>query len=338
MTQPKFSRILLTSALLLGSAVAARAGDASAVVTGEVAFVPVREDAVPEIFRLDVHHFPFEMRPMTSDVTGVDVWDVQFPSPVESPVAVNNTVHCEYFQPRGAGKRPAVIVLHILGGDFPLSRLFCIALAQKGCPALFLKMPYYGPRRDPMVNRRMISADPQETFDGMRQAILDIRRATAWLGARGEVDADRLGVFGISLGGITGALAITAEPRLTQACLLLAGGDMARVAVESPELERLRQRWSEQGGDREAFLKVLNSIDPVTHAQYARGKRILMLNALDDEVIPRACTDALWQAFGEPEIVWYPGGHYSVIRFLPNALERAAQFFAVADPPSASAD
>jgi hypothetical protein len=25
------------------------------------------------------------------------------------------------------GKRPAVIVLHILGGDFPLSRLFCNA-------------------------------------------------------------------------------------------------------------------------------------------------------------------------------------------------------------------
>jgi hypothetical protein len=48
----------------------------------------------------------------------------------------------------------------------------------------------------------MISPKPEETVEGMTQAILDIRRA-AWLGAREEVNPDELGIFGINLGGIT---------------------------------------------------------------------------------------------------------------------------------------
>jgi dienelactone hydrolase len=301
---------------------------------GRVTFQPtVQETRLPENFRLEAHEFTYLMRRMETEVDNIVVWDLQFPSAMSTPHENNNTVHCEYFQPLTANGRPGVIVLHILGGDFPLSRLFCIAMAQKGCPALFLKMPYYGPRRQPGVDRRMVSPDPRETVEGMTQAILDIRRATAWLGSREEVDAQQLGVFGISLGGITGALALTAEPQLKNGCLLLAGGDIGRVAWESPELERTRRRWSERGGSREEFQTLLQKVDPVIYAGNVYNRRLLMLNADQDEVIPRECTESLWRAFGEPEIVWYPGGHYSVARFLPNALHRVTEFFKTAGMP-----
>ena len=38
-----------------------------------------------------------------------------------------------------------------------------------------------------------------------------------------------------------------------------------------------------------------------------------MINATADEVIPRGCTDRLWEAFGRPPIVWYDCGHYSAV-------------------------
>jgi hypothetical protein len=53
-----------------------------------------------------------------------------------------------------------------------------------------------------------------------------------------------------------------------------------------------------------------------------------MLNATDDELIPRACTESLWHAFGVPEIHYYSGGHYKVIRHLISALDRVSRFFA----------
>ena len=184
------------------------------------------------------------------------------------------TVHCEYYRPKSDKPVPAVIVLHILGGDFPLARVFANMFAEHGVAALFLKMPYYGERRDPQLSRRMISEDPRETLEGMTQAVLDIRRATAWLAHRDEIDDNRLGIFGISLGGITGALAATAEPRLQNVCLLLAGGDLVTVAKESPELEKIRRKWVATGGSQDEFLDALKEIDPVKYGENVRGRRI----------------------------------------------------------------
>jgi len=242
----------------------------------------------------------------------------------------NNTIHCEYYRPNVSGKVPGVVVLHILGGDFPLARVFANSIAQRGVAALFLKMPYYGPRRPANSSRRMISQDPRETVERMTQAILDIRQGAAWLTSREEINGDQLGVFGISLGGITGALALTAEPRLKNGCLILAGGGMGEIAWESTELNGVREVWLSKGRSKEEFFQVLQPIDPVTYAAGVRDRRILMLNAKEDEVVPKQCTETLWRAFGEPPIVWYDGGHYSVARHILDAMKRTQDFFAAA--------
>jgi dienelactone hydrolase len=321
---------LLQVAMLLAFAIhGASADDGSQWHGGVTHFVPTAsESQVAERFRLAEHQFQWQTKPLWTATENLEAFEVTFPSPVKTPEEPNNTVHCEYYRSLRGGKRPGVIVLHILGGDFPLSRLFCNVLAQHGVNALFVKMPYYGPRRDPSSPRRMVSPDPRQTVEGMTQAVLDIRRATAWLASRPEVDANRIGIFGISLGGITAALAATAEPRLKNVCLMLAGGDIGQAGWDANEARAVREQWLAQGGTREQFCEILRPVDPVTYAATARGKRILMLNAASDEVIPRACTDSLWKALGEPEIRWYTGGHYSVIRHLFSALLTVGQFFA----------
>jgi dienelactone hydrolase len=255
---------------------------------------------------------------------------VTFPSPVETPHPNNNTVHAECFRPvsAGDGSCPGVIVLHILGGDFELSRLFCRTLAHNGVVALFVKLPYYGPRRQPDAPQvRMIALDPRDTVAGMTQAVLDIRRGRAWLAAQPEVDPAQTGIFGISLGGITCSLAAAAEPRFTKVCPMLAGGDIGQVSWQAREVSPVRERWLAQGGTQETFFKTVEPVDPVTHAANLRGRQMLMLNAAHDEVIPRACTEALWQACGQPEIVWYDAGHYTAARFIFDGLARVTRFF-----------
>ena len=302
-------------------------------IQGEVKYLPPQsEDGIPDRFKLTAHSFTYEGVQLPLDSKTIEIWDVTFPSPVKTASELNNTVYCEYFRPKGlepGKKAPGVIVLHILGGDFQLSRLFCNNLAQRGVAALFLKMPYYGPRRDPNSPRRMISPDPRETVEGMTQAILDIRRGAAWLAAREEVNGEQLGIFGISLGGITGALAATAEPRLKNVCLLLAGGDLGKVVIESKEIEKFRREFGKLPS-KEEFLTVLHDIDPVVYGNNVKGRRILMMNAKEDEVIPKACTESLWNAFGQPEIHWYNGGHYSVAWHLLDALDKTGDFFVAA--------
>jgi hypothetical protein len=291
-----------------------------------VHFVGNHEDTVPDRFRLPDHEFEYEQSAGRL-VAGVMTSNLTFPSPVTTAHPRNNTVHCEYFAPVPGASCPAVVVLHILGGDFELSRICCRTMASSGIAALFVKMPYYGPRRQPGVNARMISADPEQTTLRMTQAVLDIRRAAAWLSGRSEVDADRLGITGISLGGIVSALAASAEPRFARACLVLSGGDMARMVIESEELDDVRAQWKDRAITPEQVGQMLSPIDPLTYAERLRGRDVLMINALHDEVIPRACTLSLWRAAGEPEIVWWNAGHYSASIFLPAGLARMTRFF-----------
>jgi dienelactone hydrolase len=332
--------------LLAAAGVAQRGtrGEPLAPRTGVVQFECCADEAgLPRQFQLERHRFTFHQKPLVTSARNLRLALVTFPSPVVTPHPNNNTVHCEYFCPLGTGstlspalaqpgrggkiKRPGVVVLHILGGDFDLARLFCRALASRGVAALFMKMPYYGERRQPDSPARMVSLDAAETVRGMTQAVLDARQAAAWLAAQDEVDPRQLGIMGISLGGITSALAAGVEPRFTSVLLILAGGDMGEVAWTSAELAPLRKRWTETGGTKESLFAAFAPVDPVRYARPVEGRRILMLNARHDEVVPRECTESLWRAFGRPPIIWWEAGHYSAARYLFDGVARAVEFF-----------
>lgn len=295
--------------------------------TGTVHYEPAADESgIPDFFRMPAHDFTFEEEYLKKN-SGVEWSNVTFPSPVETPHSNNNTVHAEYFKPRGEGKRPGVIVLHILGGDFELSRLVARQLALNGVAALFIKLPYYGPREQPGTGVKMISEDAYQTVKGFKQAVLDIRQGAAWLAAQPEVDPEQLGITGISLGGITGSLALTAEPRFKKAFLMLAGGDVARIGLESPEAQEIIGRWRAEGKTDADLIDVLKPIDPVTYGQNVRGRKIVMFNAKNDEIVPPACTESLWKSFGEPEIIWVDAGHYTAARFIMGALNRCTELF-----------
>lgn len=325
----RFMIVLLALAVVFTELSAVADETAKEPRTGEVTFTPVEDEAtlVPEAFQLEEHTFPFEQKFLTTSSKRIEISEVTFPSPVETPHANNNTVHAEYFRPLSEGKHPGVIVLHILGGDFDLSRLVARQLASNGVAALFIKLPYYGPRKEPGVDIAMVDTNPHQTVKGFNQAVLDIRRGAAWLAAQEEVDPEQLGITGISLGGITTSLAAAGEPRFKKVCPILAGGDIVRVSAESPEAAVFREKWIADGGTIEELVEVLRPIDPVTHAERVKGRKIMMINARYDEVVPPACTESLWHAFGEPEIHWYDAGHYSFARFIFDALGKATRFF-----------
>src|SRR5262249_50864335 len=141
---------------------------AASIEQGEVTFAPPEtEAAVPERFRLPAGAFVYEREKLrvTPEYT---VWALRFPSPVVTPDPENNTVHAEYFEPSGPGRHAAVVVLHILGSDFALSRYLAARLAHQGVGAVFVKLPYYGERR-PKDGSRFLSPDIERSMRSMRQ-------------------------------------------------------------------------------------------------------------------------------------------------------------------------
>lgn len=298
--------------------------------SGAVSFqITPDEPKVPELFRMADHQFPYSTK--FERVSGeVKVSKLTFPSPVKTEIEENNTVHALYFQPAGKGPFPGVTVLHILGGDYILSQTVANALARHGVAALAIKMPYYGERRRPGHPRRMLSRNVPEAIDAMAQAVKDIRRCTAWLRDRPEIDDYDLGVTGISLGGVMSALSAAGEPRIRKVGIQLAGGDLAKNIWVSTEKETdgFRQEWLNKGGTRETFIDTLKPVDPMTYGHLLKGRKVLMLAARKDEIFPNESIIALWKSIGEePELIWLEdAGHYTAILYIMRETERLSEF------------
>jgi cephalosporin-C deacetylase-like acetyl esterase len=317
--------IAIASGLLIGIL-------ATSLEKGEVVFRPgALEGAVPERFRLEAAAFRYELDPVLA-TRKYTVSALRFPSPVETADPENNVVHAEYFAPVGSGlKRPGVIVLHILGADFPLSRYMAARMADRGVAALFVKLPYYGERRPPnkpLSTRRFLSTDVERTVTAMRQGVCDVRRAASWLASRPEIDTGRLGVAGISLGGIVSALVAAVDPSIHHGAFLLAGGDVSSILWGMPEGAAFRAGWLEAGRSRAELKALTEPFDPLTYASRLVGKRMLMIAGKVDEVVPPSSTLLLWEAAGRPPIWWYDCGHYSAVGYLLPGIRRTVDFFA----------
>ncbi len=320
------------SVLVMISALGLWSGE---IERGEVAYRPgPGESSVPERFRLGPADFAYELEPVLA-TPRYSVSRLRFPSPVTTADAENNRVHAEFFRPIGAGpRRPAVIVLHILGADFPLSRYLAARLADRGVAALFVKLPYYGERRPASGGpdaKRFLSADIDRTVTAMRQGICDVRRSAAWLASRQEIDPHRLGVAGISLGGIVASIVVAVDPAIRGGAFLLAGGDLSTIIWQMPEGRSFRARWIESGRTLADLKALTDPFDPLAYAAGLKGKRVIMMAGKVDEVIPPASALALWEAAGRPPIRWYDCGHYSAVGFLLPGIRRTVDFFAEPD-------
>jgi dienelactone hydrolase len=302
------------------------------VERGEVSFRPgPEESSVPDRFRLEPAVFSYELVSVLT-TPNYTVSRLRFPSPITTADVENNVVHAEYFAPIGPGpKRPAVIVLHILGADFPLSRYMAARLADRGVAALFVKLPYYGERRPAnggLNSRRFLSSDIERTVTAMRQGICDVRRAATWLASRSDVDPRRLGVSGISLGGIVSSIAAAVDPSISEGAFLLAGGDLSTILWQMPEGATFRKLWIESGRTLADLKALTDPFDPLRYASRLKGKRVFMMAGKVDEVIPPSSAEALWEAAGRPTIRWYDCGHYSAVGFLLPGLRQTVEFFA----------
>lgn len=148
----------------------------------------------------------------------------------------------------------------------------------------------------------------------IRRALYDsppaVTLALDYLLGRPDVDAGRVELVGASFGASFATIAAARDRRVTR--LWIAHGGGKPMAMISAGLEReisfAPLRWPVAGlatllasGPRFAAERWVGRVSP---------RPVVMLNALEDERIPRASVEALWNAAREPKSqVWLPGPH-----------------------------
>jgi dienelactone hydrolase len=294
-----------------------------------VHFKPIDDQAdIPERYRLSERSFDYTMKPLRDlPVSGVEISRVTFPSPVTSPTPENNTVYAEYYRPKGTGPFPAVIVLDITGGNQELSRFIARSLAQNKIAGLFVQMAYYGPRRPPGSKLRLLSTNVPHTMAAIRQTVLDCRCAAAWLAGRPELDGQRIGIMGTSLGSFIATLTAEMDPRFSRVAILLGGGGLVDAFYDHPQAAPYRKMWEALGGTKEKVKQAFAPVDPLTEAANLKNRSVLMIAAKRDEIVPPSAAVRLWEAMGKPKIVWYDTTHYGAALYIPAALKPLVEHF-----------
>ncbi|MCB9883586.1 MAG: alpha/beta hydrolase family protein [Planctomycetes bacterium] len=250
------------------------------------------------------------------------VANLRLPSAIETGSRLNDIVFGRWYRgSRERARHPAVILLHHLENRFWLEESIANDLRKRGIDVVLMHLPWYGRRRPGLFDERRAFLGGTEAL--MRfgvQAHADVQRIRRFLLSQSEISS--VGLVGISLGGIVTAVIGGVEGTFDDLVPVLAGGPPQLVLREGErEAKSVRRAFERAGIDAERDAEALRPLDPVAFAGRVDPRTVLMINAEDDTVIPRAATVCLWEAFSKPELVYFPGTHITVAFQMPRILE-----------------
>jgi len=213
--------------------------------------------------------------------------------------------------PVGEGPHPLVLLQHGAGGS---SHAPCVEAtagpwARRGMAVASIDFPLHGPRADQKLAEQLPSgfeagggAEASAlALEFARQAVIDLERALDALGSLEVVDPDRVAYAGFGLGAMIGAAFCGLDPRPRAAALALGGAGLGP-----------------------------SGADPAEYVGRMAPRPLLLVNALQDEVVPRSAAEALFEAAGDPkQQLWFEGPHdqlpgtalEAMWRFLADQLE-----------------
>ena len=182
--------------------------------------------------------------------------------------------------------------------------------------ALRLSLPYHDRRMPPELHRAdyIVSANVMRTLQVCRQAVLDARRAVAWLAQQG---CTSIGILGSSLGSCLALLTAAHEPLIRAEALNHISPLFADVVWRGLSTQHVRA-----GLDGHIELDLLRAlwkpISPRWYLDRLRDRQTLLVYAKYDLTFPVDLSEDLVREFrdgGIPhDVAVLPCGHYTTGR------------------------
>jgi len=202
------------------------------------------------------------------------------------------------------GKHPLVL---LLGGHNTGREAVRLIPETRGAIVAALSYPYRGEHR--VKGLQVVRHVP-----AIRNAVLDtppaVMLALDYLLARADVDPRRAEGVGVSLGAPFMVIAGALDPRLTRVWAIHGSGG-SYGPLEANLRRRLPSTPARATVAGLASLLISGPrLAPERWAGRIAPRPFVMLNARDDEQMPRALVDRLYASAREPKaMIWVPGGH-----------------------------
>lgn len=230
---------------------------------------------------------------LISDTAGFSMYGVSYISVHNKRVTGLLSVPAKSDKPA-----PVIILLHGLGDRKTVDYIQAghNIFLDSGYAVLRIDVANHGNRKEHNYDFSLTDGYRYWTRSLVSQTVFDLRRSIDFLETRPEVDAERIGFFGISLGGIIGTIFSGVDERLKVPVIALAGGNLSLMFG----LDALTE-------DTKDFFSI---IDPINFVANIAPRPLLMINAENDEVIAPLTSKLLFNKAKQPkQIIWYPSRH-----------------------------
>lgn len=216
----------------------------------------------------------------------------------------------------GSGRRPTILHVHGNAGSLRGHIYFTEYLPDAGFNVLIFDYRGYGESEGSGLNRRALIADTDAALD--------------YLLTRADVDRDRIGMYGQSLGGAIGLNVMARRTEIRAAVIesaFTSWRDMAADALRLGPVGRILAFWLIRDHDRP--IDAMGKID----------RPILLVHGDRDSIVPVEHSRRLRAASrgGSATLVEYRGGDHNSLRDSHPEIEaEVVSFFRSAMRPSAS--
>lgn len=282
-----------------------------------------------EFYSYEKKSFPHKLE-LVEKTVGYKHYSFSYPSVVETDYP-EDIVYLDFYEPRGQDTYPAVIFLsHLAGGTPQIEGAFCRDLASNGIAALLVQTAFQKEYRftRTWIKEELKQKGVDELIQLLRQLIIEARRGIDWLEELPKIEKDRIGIMGISLGGIIVPVISGVDDRIKSMVIILGGGDIGEIIWNGQTTRLYKKRLIEEG-IRSAWELERRwwMLDPLTFAFKSKARPSMMINARFDIDVSRASTLKLWRTLEQPKLSWLPTGHYTSIFTIGYAKIKTIQHF-----------
>jgi hypothetical protein len=230
----------------------------------------------------------------------------------ETEYSKNLTAWARWMHPRGKQRKSLLIYVH--GWLEPGSWVEEATLMPRWYRDLdvdvaHVQLPFHGrrsPRGQLFHGEWFWTADLVRSLESVRQAVMDVRSAMRWFRDAGY---EEIGITGLSLGGsitmLTGC--VTSPPDYIVP--MIAHLQLAEAVEDAGILWRMKSDLERFGVDHERRAEIFRRL-PLAHAKPTLAvDRQLWVAAREDAYLKAELVERQRKEWGEPPILWIPGGH-----------------------------
>lgn len=241
-------------------------------------------------------------------------------------------IEARTYIPDSAAAVPLIILLPPLGGTNPLDTGTAEALCRNGLATFIITTDLTGLDQDPIVPVSDHDQTGRRVASAVKAAMLIARTYP-------EINADKVGMLGASLGGILGSIAYSVIPEISAATFIVNGGDVPYILAHSDQPKvinlknkRMREQNLKTNDEYEAFLNANMTLDPLYFAKLIPRESVKLYLSKNDASVPSSRQMAYYEALGKPaETRFYNTSHpitiFSVMGGLSSEKQKIANWF-----------